>query len=73
MLDVLGSWMNVQVQEGRIRDLPVPLLIQQLMGPMVVHMLFRPALSTVAVVEMPDLETVCTELVGNFMRAMAVD
>ncbi len=51
----------------------VPLLIQQLMGPMVMHMLFRPALSTVAVVEMPDLDTVCTELAGNFVRAMAVD
>lgn len=73
MLDVLGSWMNVQVREGRIRDLPVPLLIQQLMGPMVMHMLFRPALSTVAVVEMPDLHTVCTQFAGNFVRAMAVD
>jgi hypothetical protein len=43
------------------------------MGPMVMHMLFRPALSTVAVVELPDLDTVCTELAGNFVRAMAAD
>jgi AcrR family transcriptional regulator len=73
MLDVLGSWLNAQVRQGRIRDLPMPLLIQQLMGPMVMHMLFRPALSTVAVVELPDLDTVCTELAVNFVRAMAAD
>jgi AcrR family transcriptional regulator len=73
MLDVLGAWLNTQVQQGRIRDLPMPLLIQQLMGPMVMHMLFRPALSTVAVVELPDLDTVCTELAANFVRAVAAD
>jgi AcrR family transcriptional regulator len=71
MLDVLGSWLNVQVRQGRIRDLPMQLLIQQLMGPMVMHMLARPALSTVAVVELPDLDTVCTVLAANFVRAMA--
>jgi AcrR family transcriptional regulator len=73
MLDVLGAWLNAQVQRGRIRDLPMPLLIQQLMGPMVMHMLVRPALATVAVVELPDMDTVCTELAANFVRAMATD
>ena len=73
MLDVLGAWLNTQVQRGRIRDLPMPLLIQQLMGPMVMHMLFRPALDTLAVVELPDLDTTCTELAANFVRALATD
>ena len=73
MLDVLGAWLNAQVQRGRIRDLPMPLLIQQLMGPMVMHMLFRPALDTLAVVELPDLDTTCTELAANFVRALATD
>jgi len=73
MLGVLGAWLNAQVQRGRIRDLPMPLLIQQLMGPMVLHMLVRPALATVAVVELPDMDTVCTELAANFVRAMATD
>jgi AcrR family transcriptional regulator len=71
MLDVLGAWLNTQVQRGRIRDLPIPLLIQQLMGPMVIHMLARPALATVAVVELPDLDTTCTVFAANFVRAMA--
>ena len=64
---------DAQVQRGRIRDLPIPLLIQQLMGPMVMHMLFRPALDTLAVVELPDLDTTCTELAANFVRAVAAD
>jgi AcrR family transcriptional regulator len=73
MLDVLGAWLNTQVQRGRIRDLPIPLLIQQLMGPMVIHMFARPALATVAVVELPDLDTTCTVFAANFVRAMATD
>lgn len=73
MLEVLGAWLNSQVQRGRIRDQPTPLLIQQFMGPMVIHMLTRPALSTLAVIELPDLDTVCTELTANFLRAVCVD
>jgi AcrR family transcriptional regulator len=73
MLEVLGTWLNTQVRRGRIRDLPMPLLIQQLMGPMVMHMLGRPALANLAVVELPDLDTTCTELAANFMRAVAAD
>jgi len=73
MLDVLGAWLNAQVQRGRIRDLPMPLLIHQLMGPMVMHMLGRPALANLAVVELPDLDTTCAELAANFMRAVAAD
>jgi AcrR family transcriptional regulator len=73
MLEVLGTWLNTQVRRGRIRDLPMPLLIQQLMGPMVMHMLGRPALANLAVVELPDLDTTCTELAANFIRAVAAD
>jgi AcrR family transcriptional regulator len=73
MLEVLGTWLNTQVQRGRIRDLSMPLLIQQLMGPMVLHMLGRPALTNLAVVELPDLDTTCAELAANFIRAVAAD
>lgn len=73
MLDVVGAWLNTQVQRGRVRDLPTPLLVQQLMGLMLMHMLVRPALSTVGVIDLPDIDTVCTELATNFVRAVAVD
>ncbi|HZD15589.1 MAG TPA: TetR/AcrR family transcriptional regulator [Pseudonocardiaceae bacterium] len=73
MLEVLGTWLDTQVQEGRIRDLPTPLLIQQLMGPMLMHMLTRPALSATGVIELPDMDTTCTEFAASFVRAVAVD
>ncbi|WP_084298841.1 TetR family transcriptional regulator [Mycobacterium genavense] len=73
MLNVLGTWLTTQVQRGRIRNLPTPLLIQQLIGPMVLHMLGRPALSTTGVIELPDIDTTCTEFAAGFVRAMGVD
>lgn len=73
MLDVLGSWLDSQVQRGRIRDLPLPLLVQQLIGPMLMHMLTRPALATTGVIRLPDVETTCAEFAANFVRAVAVD
>lgn len=73
MLNVLGTWLTTQVQRGRIRDLPTPLLIQQLIGPMVLHMLGRSALSTTGVIELPDIDTTCTEFAAGFVRAMGVD
>lgn len=71
MLEVLGGWLTAQVQQGQIRDLPVPLLIQQLTGPMVMHMLTRPALDPLTVVELPDLDTVCNVFAENFVSAVA--
>lgn len=74
MPGVLGAWLlDAQVRQGRIRDLPTPLLIQQLMGPMVMHMLARPALSTVPAVELPDINVVCAKFTTNFVRAVAVE
>lgn len=72
MLEVLGTWLNTQVQRGRIRDSPTPLLIQQLMGPMLLHMLGRPALSAAAVIDVPDMDTTCEAFTANFVRAVAI-
>jgi len=73
MQDLLGTWLSSQVQRGQIRDLPMPLLIHQLMGPMVMHMLVRPTLTNLDLFELPELETTCTELATNFVRAVAAD
>ncbi|WP_374023733.1 TetR/AcrR family transcriptional regulator [Mycobacterium sp. HNNTM2301] len=73
MLEVLGTWLDTQVQRGRIRDSPTPLLIQQLIGPMLLHMLGRSALATTGVIELPEIDTTCTEFTANFVRAVAVD
>lgn len=73
MLEVLGTWLDTQVQRGRIRDSPTPLLIQQLIGPMLLHMLGRSALATTGVIELPEIDTTCTEFTANFVRAVAVE
>src|ERR1700761_6209109 len=73
MLNVLGTWLNTQVNRGRIRDVPMALLIQQLMGPMVMHMLGRPALTALDMIDLPDLDTTCREFTTTFLRAVAVD
>ncbi|MFD6951740.1 TetR family transcriptional regulator [Nocardiopsis sp. TSRI0078] len=72
MLTGLGGWLAEEVSAGRIRDLPVPLLMQQLLGPLAVHFMLRPALGRVPGVEFPDAEEVCSVFADAFLRAVAV-
>jgi AcrR family transcriptional regulator len=64
----LGGWLEAQVRAGTIRDIPVPLLMQQLMGPLLAHVLMRPAL-----VREVDLDQACSAFTTAFVRAVAVD
>jgi AcrR family transcriptional regulator len=61
----LGGWLQAQVRAGRVRDIPVPLLMQQLIGPMVAHVLMRPAIGAEV-----DLERACAEFTSAFLRAV---
>jgi AcrR family transcriptional regulator len=71
-MNSLGSWFAAEVRAGRIRDYPVPLLIQQLIGPLVFHALFRPAMSGGQGLELPDAEEACAMFAGAFLRAMTL-
>jgi AcrR family transcriptional regulator len=64
----LGGWLESQVRTGRIRDLPIPLLMQQLMGPLLAHVLMRSAMGRDV-----DLEHACSTFTANFLRAVAND
>lgn len=66
----IGGWLAAEVAAGRIRDLPMPLLIQQLMAPMVVHLLFRPIADATHVVELPDVDRVCDVFAATFVSAV---
>jgi AcrR family transcriptional regulator len=59
----LGGWLTAQIDAGRVRDLPVPLLMQQLIGPMLAHVLMRPAIGG-------DLDHACSVFTSNFLRAV---
>ena len=73
MLDALGGWLRREVDAGRLRDLPVPLMAQQLVGPAVVHFSLRPALAGVPGIDFPDVEETCAVLGDAFLRAVATD
>lgn len=71
LLATLGAWLNNEVQAGRVRDLPLPLLIQQLVAPIAVHMLLRPAVSHLPALAVPDLDTVCNIFTDTFLQAVS--
>ncbi len=70
IFDALGGWLAAEVRAGRIRALPVPLLLQQLIGPVVVHLLMRPALPRRSGLEQPDLDETCALFADAFVRAV---
>jgi AcrR family transcriptional regulator len=68
---VLGDWLSAQIRAGAVRDLPVFLLIHQLLAPMTVHLLVRPTYGALPAVDVPDLDTACSVLADAFVRAVA--
>ncbi|MBV8860692.1 MAG: TetR/AcrR family transcriptional regulator [Mycobacterium sp.] len=71
MLAGVGQWLATEVAAGRIRDLPLPLLIQQLLAPIGIHTMVRPAIGTVPEVELPELDQACVVFADAFLRAVA--
>jgi AcrR family transcriptional regulator len=71
VLAVIGQWLTTEIQAGRIRDFPLPLLVQQLLAPMAVHMLLRPNQVNLPSIDVPDIETVCDVFTDAFLRAAA--
>jgi len=71
LLATIGAWLTSEVHAGRIRDLPLPLLIQQLLTPVVIHMLLRPAMPKVPGIELPDIDTTCDTFTDTFVCATA--
>ena len=68
-LATVGGWLQRQVDAGAIRDIPIPLLIEQLTGPLMAHVLMRPATGQPGW-EMPDLEQVCEAFTAMFLNAV---
>lgn len=71
LLASVGAWLSGHVQAGRIRPLPVVLLLQQLIGPLAIHLLVRPAWARATEGRLPDLDTACEIFTDNFLRAVA--
>jgi AcrR family transcriptional regulator len=72
VLESVGGWLAAEVRAGRIRPLPVPLLIQLLIGPLAVHLLFRPVMTRGLGWGLPSVEEACAVFADAFLRAVAV-
>lgn len=71
MFGTLGAWFDAEIRAGRIRAQPLLVLAQQLLGPIVIHMLMRPAFPDVPGLKLPDVDVVCQEFTTNFIGAVA--
>lgn len=61
------------VQAGRLRDHPLPLLVQQLIGPLLAHLMLRPTLESVVPGGLPPIDVASEEFVRMYLRAVAVE
>ncbi|HWR47419.1 MAG TPA: helix-turn-helix domain-containing protein [Pseudonocardiaceae bacterium] len=68
----VGGWLAAEVAAGRIRPMPVTLLIQQLLGPLMLHLLSRPLMSEDARLELPDPDEVCAGFAKAFVCAVGL-
>lgn len=72
MLGSVGAWLTAEVNAGRIRPLPLPLLVQQLLGPLAMHLLLRPALARHTALDLPGIEETCAVFADTFLHAVAL-
>ncbi|QLL10489.1 TetR/AcrR family transcriptional regulator [Mycobacterium vicinigordonae] len=70
MFGTLGTWFDAEIRAGRIRDQPVLVLTQYLLGPILIHMLMRPAFPDVPGLTLPEIDEVCDAFAENFIRAV---
>ncbi|OAA18079.1 transcriptional regulator [Frankia sp. EI5c] len=71
VLGGVGGWLGEQIAAGRLRDLSIPLLLHQMVGPLVFHLMVRAALGPSPELDLPDLGQTCEILADAFLRATA--
>ncbi|MFJ1901619.1 MULTISPECIES: TetR/AcrR family transcriptional regulator [unclassified Streptomyces] len=72
MLAGLGQWLAAEVAAGRIRDLPLLLLIQQMVSPLLLHFLLRPVTGQVAAEYLTTKGEAVDTFAQAFLRAVAL-
>jgi AcrR family transcriptional regulator len=69
MLESMGKLLGPHLAAGALRPLPIPLLIQQMLGPLAVHLLLRRPLEPVLGDALPDVDEAVTTFADAFLRA----
>lgn len=70
MIGPLDAIITPHVRAGRLRPMPLPLLVQLLVGPLISHLLTRPALEDTMTGQLPALPEVCRTFAEAFLRAV---
>lgn len=70
MLASMGGVLQAEVDAGRLRPLPLPLLVQLMIGPVVAHLFVRPVLGQVLGDDLPGIEESCDVFAEAFLRAV---
>ena len=68
----LLSWLDAEVAAGCVRDIPRPLLLQQLLSPIAVHCMLRRELAAVPPAAVPGIDECCDVFADAFVRAVAL-
>jgi hypothetical protein len=71
MLATLGQWLAAEITAGRIRDIPLPLLIQQMVAPIAMHAMMRPVFDHVPEFNLPELHEACAVFADAFLLGAA--
>jgi AcrR family transcriptional regulator len=71
MLATLGQWLGAEITAGRIRDIPLPLLIQQMVAPIAMHTMMRPVVDNVPEFDLPELHEACAVFADAFLLGAA--
>ncbi|WP_017624657.1 TetR/AcrR family transcriptional regulator [Nocardiopsis chromatogenes] len=72
LVAAMGGLLLPHVRAGRVVPMPLPLLIQQILGPVAVHLMLRPVLEIREEAALPPLEEACEVLADACLRAIAV-
>ncbi|MBO1419878.1 TetR/AcrR family transcriptional regulator [Streptomyces sp. FH025] len=72
LYDGLGRLLSPHMEAGRLRPLPLPVLVQLLFGPLLNHMLLRPVLESAFGAGLPSSEESIDLFVEAYLRAVAL-
>ncbi|WP_280675363.1 TetR/AcrR family transcriptional regulator [Kitasatospora sp. MAA19] len=72
MYEGLGGLLLPYVEAGRLRPLPLPLLAQLLLGPLINHILLRPVLAPAFGADLPSVDEAIELFADAFLRAVAL-
>ncbi|GAB2690335.1 TetR/AcrR family transcriptional regulator [Kitasatospora kifunensis] len=72
LFDGLSRLLLPHIEAGRLRPLPLPVLLQLLLGPMVMHLLVRPVLAPALGPDLPSIEESAELFTQAYLRAVAL-